>query len=162
MKPILKVLLAIPFLYSNLMAAPLLSETPALTLEGAKFIAAAAANKADSEGWKVVIVISDAGGNVKYLERMDGVQLGSLEIAQQKAQTAVFYRRPTKAFYDRIQSGEIPLTTLPNLQPFAGGLPIQINGQIIGAIGVSGVRGEQDAEIAKAGIDAFLKQLSEQ
>ena len=69
------------------------------------------------------------------------------------------YRRSTKVFFDRIQQGEIPLTLLPNMLPFEGGLPIIVDGVVIGSVGVSGVKGSQDAQIAKAGIDAFISEL---
>lgn len=143
-----------------LFAANLVKNTPILTLDGAKVIASAAAQKAKSENWNVVIVISDVSGNIKYLERMDDVQLASLDVAIAKAKTAILYRRPTQAFEERVRSGDEPVTMLPHLMPFEGGVPITVNGHLIGAVGVSGVKSSQDAEIAQAGIDALLKQLS--
>ena len=138
----------------------LVVKVPALTLAGAKYIAAASAKKAQAENWQVIIVVSDASGHIKYLESMDDVQSSSIETAIKKAETAVMYRRSTKIFQERVQGGEAPLTMLPNMLPFAGGLPIVVDGQVIGGVGVSGVKGEQEDEIAQAGIDAFLKKLS--
>lgn len=162
MKKLLNVILAASFIYSGVVAAaaPLISKTPVLTLAGAKYIAAEAVKKAQSENWQVTIVVSDAGGYVKYLERMDNVQLASLETAIEKAETSIMYRRPTKVFQERIKAGEMPLTLVPSMLPFEGGLPIIVDGDVIGAVGVSGVRSDQDAEIAKAGIDAFLKHIN--
>lgn len=139
----------------------LLANSSVLTLGGAKFIAAKAAEKAHSENWNVIIVVSDASGYVKYLERMDNVQLASLETAIKKAETAALYRRSTKVFHERVQGGETPLTLLPNMLAFEGGLPIIVNGQVIGAVGVSGAKGHQDAQVAQAGIDAFLMKIAQ-
>ncbi|TYK65123.1 heme-binding protein [Colwellia echini] len=161
MKKIITTLTVLSLLLVNsaLYASNLLTNAPVLTLDGAKVIAAAAAKKAQTENWNVVIVISDAAGNVKYLERMEDVQLSGLEVAIEKAKTAVLYRRPSQVFEERARAGDTPITMLPDVLPFAGGLPIIIDGQLVGAIGVSGVKPTQDAEIAQAGIDALLKQL---
>ncbi len=163
MKKFIKVVIALTLLTGSgaLSASNLIATAPVLTLDGAKVIAAAAAKKAQAENWRVVIVISDAAGNIKYLERMEDVQLASLDIAIQKATTAVMYRRPTQALAEGLNSGNIPLASLPNMLPFAGGIPIKVDGHLIGAVGVSGVKSIQDAEIAQAGIDALLKKLAE-
>ena len=130
-----------------------------LTLDGAKIIAASAEAEAKANDWNVVIVICDAAGNLKFLERMEGVQLGSLAIAQEKARTAAIFRRPSKVFSERIADGATALMTIPNMIALEGGLPITVDGQVIGGVGVSGVRSDQDAQIAQAGIDALLKKL---
>lgn len=142
-----------------LLADELLVSSPVLTLAGAKVIAAAAAQKAKAENWQVVIVVSDAAGNMKYLERMENVQLASLDIAINKAKTAVLYRRPTQVFSDKLKSGVTAMASLPEMIPFGGGVPIKVNGKVIGGVGVSGVKSSQDAQIAQAGIDALLTQL---
>lgn len=147
-------------LSANAFSAELVKNKTVLTLAGAKVIAAGAFNKAKAENWNVIIAITDASGTIKYLERMENVQLASLDVAIAKAKTSVVYRRPTKAFETRVKNGDMAITMLPDVMPFAGGLPIVINGEIIGAIGVSGVKSSQDAEIAQAGIDEFLKKLS--
>ena len=146
-------------LSSSALANNYIANTPVLTLDGAKAIATGAAEKAKAENWNVVIVISDAAGEIKYLERMEDVQLASLEVAINKAKSSVFYRRPTQKFAEGVKSGNTALASLSDMVPFAGGVPITIDGQIIGAVGVSGVKDFQDAEIAQAGIDAFLKKL---
>ncbi|MBU2869625.1 heme-binding protein [Colwellia sp. E2M01] len=147
------------FVSSAAFSNNLIQITPELTLQGAKVIASAATKKAQSENWNVVIAITDAAGYLKYLERMENVQLSALEVAIEKAKTSVMYSRPTQAFEDRVRKGDIPVTMLPDLLPFSGGVPIRVDGKIIGAIGVSGVKSTQDAEIAQAGIDALLEQL---
>ena len=141
--------------------AQVIADRAALTLEGAKVIAASAEAEAMQNGWNVVIVIADANGELIALQRMDGVQLGSLQIAQQKARTAARYRRPTKVFSDRLADGSQAMLALPDAIPLEGGLPIVVDGEVIGAVGVSGVRAVQDAQIAQAGIDALLARIDE-
>lgn len=162
MNKLFKAVIALSLLLgSGVVAAnSLTATTPVLTLDGAKFIAAESAKKAKAENWQVIIVVSDANGQVKYLERMDNVQIASLETAILKAETAAMYKRPTKVFHERVQAGETPLTLLPNMLPFEGGVPIVVDGEVIGSVGVSGVKGHQDAEIAQTGIDAFIKELA--
>jgi glc operon protein GlcG len=126
-----------------------------LTLDDAKRIADAAEARAMEDDWTVVITIVDSGGHPILLRRIDGTQIGSVEIAIQKATTAVFYKRPTKAFQDGVAAGNTGILNLPNLLPFEGGLPIMYDGAVIGGIGVSGVTAEQDGIIAQAGIDAL-------
>ena len=139
--------------------AQLLAERQALTLEAAKVIASAAEEEARSNEWTVVIAIVDAGGHLLYLQRMDGVQLASLEVAQQKARAAALYRRPTKAFSDLLAGGSEVPKILPGVIPLEGGLPIVVDEVVIGAIGVSGVRASEDAQIGQAGIDALMERL---
>ena len=130
---------------------------PILTLEAVKRIAAAADAEAARSNWKVVIVIVDDGGHLLYLQRSEDVQLGSLDIAQAKARTAAFYRRPTKAFADRLTNDNaMSILGMPHIIPLEGGLPIIVDGRTIGAVGVSGVTSQQDAQIAQAGINALL------
>jgi glc operon protein GlcG len=129
---------------------------PYLNLLDAQRITAAATEKAKAEGWNVVIVILDDGGNLISLQRMDGVQVGSIEVAQAKAKSAVFFKRPTKIFEDAMKAeGGARIATLPNAVGVEGGLPIFKDGVIVGAIGVSGVTSAQDGIIAAAGIDKY-------
>lgn len=125
-----------------------------LSLADAKRVAAAASAKAESENCKVVIAIFDAGGRLIYLERADGAQLGSIEVAQAKGLTSLMFKRPTKAFEDMILGGKPHLTVLPGATPIEGGLPLLRDGELIGAIGVSGATSAQDGEVATAGADA--------
>jgi uncharacterized protein GlcG (DUF336 family) len=103
----------------------------------------------------MVVAIVDDGGNLVYLERMDNTQIGSIEVALQKAKTAIFFKRPTKEFEDRIAQGKTDILGVPGVVPIEGGIPIVIDGQYVGAIGVSGGTRQQDGVVAKAAIDAF-------
>ena len=128
-----------------------------LTLDDAKKITAAAEAEARHNDWPVVIAIVDDGAHLLHLLRLDGTQFGSIEVAIQKARAAIAFRRPTKIWEEHITEGRMRYLALPGALPIEGGLPITVDGQFIGAIGVSGVRSNQDAQIAQAGIDALLK-----
>jgi uncharacterized protein GlcG (DUF336 family) len=126
-----------------------------LTLEGAKKIAAAAEAEARKNNWNVVIAVVDDGGHLVYLQRIDGTQTGSIDVAIQKARTAQAFKRPTKVFEDAIAGGRNALIALHGALPLEGGLPIMVGGQLVGAIGVSGVKSTEDGQIAKAGADSL-------
>ena len=128
-----------------------------LTLAAAKEMAAAAEAEARKNNWNVVICIVDEGGHLIYLQRMDETQLASVEIAQGKAKTALMYKRPTKAMEDAVAGGRAVVMRLPGALPVEGGLPVTIDGRIIGGIGVSGVQSVQDAQIARAGLAVVEK-----
>ena len=128
-----------------------------LTLDDAKIITAAAESEARRNDWPVVIAIVDDGAHLLHLLRLDNTQFGSIDVAIQKARAAIAFRRPTKVWEEHISDGRMRYLGLPGTLPIEGGLPITINGQFIGAIGVSGVRSNQDAQIAQAGLDALLK-----
>jgi uncharacterized protein GlcG (DUF336 family) len=129
-----------------------LTTKKALNLEVAKAVAAAGEAYARKNGWNVVIAILDDGGHLLYFQRMDGVQLGSIEVAQRKALSAVYFKRPSNAF----DAGSRPaVLAIPNGFPIEGGLPIERDGEVLGAIGVSGVTSAQDGQIAKAAVDAL-------
>lgn len=130
-----------------------------LTLETAKKIAAAAEMEANKNGWLVVIAIVDDGGHLLYLQRLDTTQFGSVEVATHKARAAVGFKRPTKTFADAVSGGRVGLLGLPGILPLEGGLPLTVDGEIVGAIGVSGVTSEQDGQIAKAGAEALAALL---
>lgn len=134
-----------------------LAARKALTLEAAKQIAAAAEAHARKNNWNVCIAILDEGGHLIYFQRMDGTQIGSVEISMRKARSAVFYKRPTKAFQERAAKGEPHIAALPAALPFEGGVPIIVGDEVLGAIGVSGVMSQQDGEIAQAGLEALAK-----
>ena len=135
-----------------------LTTKKALTLAAAKKLAAMAESEAMKNKWTMVIVIVDDGGNVMYLERMDNTQIGSIEVAIQKAKTAISFKRSTKSFEERALAGRNVLLALPGAVPIEGGLPIVINDQFLGAIGVSGGSSDQDGIVAKAAVDAFTAQ----
>ena len=130
---------------------------PAITLEQAKKVAAAAEAEARKNKWNVVITIVDSATNLVLLQRMDDTQLGSIRISQKKAHTAAALRRSTKVFEDQVAAGGMGWKILGNDEviPIEGGLPLIANGKIIGAIGVSGVTSQQDGIVAKAGVDAL-------
>ncbi len=127
----------------------------ALSLDDAKRIAAAAKLEAEKNHWAVVIAVADDGGHLMYLERMDGTQKGSSRIAEEKARTAILFKRPTKAIEDVVMNGRIVMLELPGATPIEGGLPLMQDGQYIGGIGVSGVQSFQDAIVAQAGVAAL-------
>jgi len=135
-------------------ASAQLADKKALTLEAAKKIALAAEAEAKKNNWNVAIAIVDEGGHLIYLQRIDGTQTGSIDVAIKKAQTAMAFKRPTKVFEDAVAGGRQVILALPGALPIEGGIPITIGGQIIGAIGVSGVKSTEDGQIAKAGADA--------
>ena len=142
------------FLAAPFTAAAQLADKKALTLEAAKKIAAAAEAEAAKNKWNVVIAIVDDGGHLIYLQRMDGTQTGSVDVAIKKAQTAMSFKRPTKVFEEAIAGGRNALIALHGALPLEGGLPLMSGGQQVGAIGVSGVKSTEDGQIAKAGADA--------
>jgi len=129
----------------------------ALTLADAKQIAAAAEAEALKNNWRVTIAVLDDGGNLLFLQRLDEAPLGSIVVAQEKARTALLFKRPTKVFEEIIASGRTAMLTLPGATPIEGGLPLLNNGQLIGAIGVGG--GNADEQCA---YQALVKVLGPQ
>ncbi|MCH9639123.1 MAG: heme-binding protein [Betaproteobacteria bacterium] len=126
-----------------------------LNLDDAKKIAANAEAEAKHNNWSVVVAILDDGGHILLLQRMDNVQYGSVNVAIEKARAAIAFRRPTKVLESNITEGRLHYLGLPGALPVEGGLPIVVDGQFVGAVGVSGVRSNQDAQIAQAGINAL-------
>lgn len=131
-----------------------LATKKALTLEAAKKIAAAAEQHARKNAWNVAIAILDDGGHLLYFEKMDGVQIASIEVSSRKAESALKYRRPSKAFVERAVK-EPGILVLPGAFPIEGGLPLVAGGEFIGAIGVSGGTPEQDGMTAQAGVEVL-------
>lgn len=147
---------ALACLAGEVQAQERLSYGPAITLEQAQRVMAAAEAEARRNAWDVVITILDGGGHLVMMQRMDGVQLGSIAVAEQKAYSAVAFRRPTRAFQDALAGpAGNRILSLPGVMPVEGGLPIVIAGQVVGGIGVSGVTAEQDGLIAEAGAAAL-------
>jgi len=128
-----------------------LIEKTALTLEGAKRIAAAAEQKARAVGARVVIAVVDEGGSLLLLERLDDTQVASVNVGIDKARTAAIYRRPSKVFEDQVKNGRVSALALHGAVALQGGVPIVVEGKVIGAIGVSGETPGQDEDIALAG-----------
>jgi uncharacterized protein GlcG (DUF336 family) len=129
---------------------------PILTLEDVKKIAAAAEAEALANNWAVVISIVDDGGHLMWLQRLDGVAPISSYIAPAKAKTAALGRRESKIYEDMINNGRVSFLSAPYIDGMLeGGVPIVFDGQVVGAVGVSGVKSAEDAQIAKAGIAAL-------
>lgn len=127
-----------------------------LTLEDVKKIAAAAEAEAALNKWGVTIAIVDDGGHLLWLQRMDGAAPISSHIAPAKAKTAALGRRESKVYEDIINNGRYSFMTAPTLEGMLeGGVPIMVNGQCLGAVGVSGVKSTEDVQIAKAGLVAI-------
>jgi glc operon protein GlcG len=138
-----------------------LIEKTALTLEGAKKIAAVAEAKARAEGARVVIAVVDEDGSLLLLERLDDTQVASVNVGIDKARTAAIYRRPSKVFEDQVKNGRVSALALNGAVALQGGVPIVVGGKVIGAIGVSGETPGQDEDIAIAGAAvaaSFTKQ----
>ena len=133
-------------------------EKKTLSLAAAKKMAAAAEAEAAKNNWNMVISVLDDGGNLLYLERMDGAQLGSIEVSQGKARTALQFKRPSKAFQDLIDKDQAHLITLGHVTAVQGGLPIMTEGKVVGSIGVSGAASNQDEQCAQAGLNALGTQ----
>lgn len=126
-----------------------------ITLEFAKKIAAIAEAEASKSNLNVAISIVDDGGNLIYFGKMDNTQIGSIEVSMKKAKTAIYFKRSTKTYEERIAAGNNSILSLPNVIPFEGGVPLVADGQFVGAIGVSGGSAIQDGIVAKAALDFF-------
>lgn len=126
---------------------------PALTLDDAQRVLAAALEKAAQKHWAVSVAVVDDGANLLSFARMDGAKLGSTSTAIEKARSSVLFGRPTKALEEIIASGRNAMLKLPNSVPIQGGLPLIHEATIVGAIGVSGVTSPEDEEVARAGAD---------
>jgi glc operon protein GlcG len=123
-------------------------------LEAAKKVMAAAEAEAVKNNWGMAIAILDSTGHIVMLHKLDNTQYGSIAVSEDKARSAIDYRRPTKVFEDLVAQGGIGLRTLAlrGASPLEGGVPIIADGKIIGAIGVSGATAVQDGQVAKAGV----------
>ena len=129
---------------------------PALTLDDVKRIAAAAEQEAVAHRWAVSIAIVDDGGHLLWFQRMDGAAPSSAHIAPAKARTAALGRRESQLFEDMINNGRTSFLSVPTLEALLeGGVPVIVQGHCLGAVGVSGVKSSEDAQIAKAGIAAL-------
>lgn len=137
-------------------APPTTPYGPPISLEAAKKVMAAAEAEAMKNNWSMAIAILDSTGHMVMLHKLDNTQYGSILVAEDKARSAVDFRRSTKVFEDLVAQGGLGVRTL-NLRgasTLEGGLPINVNGKVIGAIGVSGATAVQDGLVAKAGVDA--------
>ena len=128
---------------------------PPIGLEAAKKAMAAAEAEAVKNNWPMAIVILDSTGHIVMLHRLDNTQYGSIRVAEDKAHTALDFRRPSKVFEDLVAQGGIGMRTLGlrGATPLEGGVPIIADGKIIGAVGFSGATAQQDGQVAKIGAD---------
>jgi glc operon protein GlcG len=163
-------LVAKSFAFVALVAAisvPAMAQTPfapppqlpyglSVSTENAKIAAAASIAEAQKNNWKEAIAVVDTGGYLVYFEKMQDAQTGSVELAIEKARTAALFRRPTKVFEDGVAAGGegLRLLRLTGAIPIDGGVPIIVDGKVIGAVGASGGTGAQDGQVAKAGASA--------
>jgi len=129
---------------------------PPIGLEAAKNVMTAAEAEAGKNNWPMAIVILDSTGHIVMLHRLDNTQYGSIRAAEDKARSALDFRRPTKVFEDLVAQGGVNMRifALRGADPIEGGVPILADGKIVGAIGVSGAASSQDGQVAKAGADA--------
>ena len=125
-----------------------------LSLSAARRIIAASEAEAKARGLGVVVVVVDDAGNIIQLSRMDTAQVASINVGIGKARTAAIYRRPSRVFEEQIKNGRIAALALADATPLQGGVPVLIDGKVVGAVGVSGDSPQADEEIAIAGAKA--------
>jgi glc operon protein GlcG len=133
-------------------------EKKTLSLAAARKIVAAAEAEASARGLGVVIVVVDDAGNIVELTRMDAAQVASVNVGIGKARTAAIYRRPSRDFEEQIKNGRVAALALADATPLQGGVPILIEGRVVGAVGVSGDTPQADEEIAIAGAKAIRRE----
>lgn len=136
-------------------AAAQLATTKALTADAVKAVLTAAEAKARANSWNVSIAVVDPAGDLLGFLKLDGAATGTVQIAQGKARTSARFGRPSKVYADRITENQLNFLSVDGVVALQGGLPIVIDGRVIGAVGVSGVTSQQDEEVAAAGIAAI-------
>jgi uncharacterized protein GlcG (DUF336 family) len=138
----------------------MLTDKKSLTLAAARRIGAAAEQEASTNNWPMVIAVVDDGGHLIHLARMDGALIASVTVAPEKARCAAEFKRPTKVFEEGLAAGRTALLKLPGVIPIEGGVPLTLpDGQIIGAIGVSGGTPAQDGQVAQAGANELARVI---
>jgi glc operon protein GlcG len=144
------------FAVTALQASGQLPTKRTLTLDAARKVAAAAEAEARKNNWNVAIAVVDDGGQLMLFHRLDGAKLVAIDIAMRKARTAVFFQQETKGLEEEVtKGGRTALLPIADFMPLEGGIPLVVDGQVIGAVGVSGVTGAQDAQCALAGAKAL-------
>ncbi len=156
------ILMALFALLLVLAASSVLAQMPnpygaPVSLESAKKAAAAAVAEARKNNWTMAVAVTDAAGDLVYFEKIDGTQTGSVNVAIGKARSAALFKRPSKVFQDVVAAGGggLRILGLEGAVPIEGGIPLVMDGKIVGAIGLSGGTGDQDGQCAKAGADAL-------
>jgi glc operon protein GlcG len=130
----------------------MLGTTKFITLEAAKKMASAGEAEARKNGWNVAIAIVDASGGLILFHKLDETQPGSISVAQGKARAAALFKRPSKAMEEAIATGKQGFLSVEGIVPMQGGLPVIVEGKVIGAVGVSGVTSAQDEQVAQAAL----------
>src|SRR5213594_4926925 len=133
----------------------MLGTTKYITLGAAQKMMAAGEAEARKNNWNVAIAIVDAGANLIMFHKIDDTQLGSVNVAVGKARTALNFKRPTKALEDLIAGGRQVFLAVEGITPLQGGLPVVVDGKVIGAVGVSGVMSSQDEQVAQAAVNVL-------
>jgi glc operon protein GlcG len=158
----LRFMKSVVVLISLLTAMPIIAQSPVpyglpISLENAKRAAAVAIGEAHKNGWTMAVAVVDPGGNLIYYEKMDNTQLGSAKVAIDKARSAALFKRPTKVFADRLVAGGAGagVLAIEGAVPVEGGVPLVIDGHIVGAIGLTGDSSDPDGICAQAGADAL-------
>jgi uncharacterized protein GlcG (DUF336 family) len=123
-----------------------------ITLEAAKQMAAAGEAEARKSGWNIAIAVVDAGGGLILFHKLDETQPGSIAVAQGKARAAALFKRPSRLLEESIAGGKLGFLTVEGIVPIQGGVPVVVDGKVIGAVGVSGVTSAQDEQVALAAI----------
>ena len=149
-------LTAVAFGQTPLVPPPNVPYGIAISTDAAKKVAAAAIVEARKNNWAMAVAVVDTGGYLVYFERMPDTQLGSVDVSIEKAKSAALFRRPTKAFQDIVAGGGegLRILRLTGAVPVEGGLPIIVDGKLIGAVGASGGSSDQDGRTAQAGLAA--------
>ena len=129
-----------------------------INLEVARKVADAAIAEGKKNGWNVAAAVVDSAGDLVFFERLDNTQSASMIIAQEKARTAARFKRPSKSLEDALAGGRQAILGIPGATPVEGGIPLVIEGKIVGAVGVSGATSAQDAQCSQAGVDSLGKQ----
>ena len=133
-----------------------MNSRPMLTTDDVKRMAAAAEREALANGWAVTIAVCDDGGHLLWLQRLDGAAPISAHIAPNKARTAALGRRESRVYEEMINGGRVSFLSAPGVEALLeGGVPVMVEGHCIGAVGVSGVKSTEDAQVARAGIAAL-------
>jgi len=151
---------ALVLVAASCLAVPLAAQTRemrTLTLEGVKKVIAAAEAEARANNWNVSIAVVDAAGDLVYFQRSDEASPASVDLSRLKARTAARFRRTTRSMDSTITAGRPHTMALEGIAPIEGGIPIEIDGRVIGGIGVSGATSAQDAQVARAGLVVLNK-----
>lgn len=133
----------------------MLGTVKVITLDAAKKMVAAGEAEAVANGWNVAITVVDASGALILFQKLDDTQPGSIAISQGKARTAALFKRPTKVLEDMVAAGKTAFLAVESMLPVQGGLPVVVDGKVIGAVGVSGVTSAQDEQVAAAAVAAL-------